>query len=544
DRTLICLGAPLAFRPTTKGSWRGMSARARTNHSFHYKFPTPHYLLLVGVASVGQFCAVYAVKTKSMEKHKKRAMIAIGVAVAIVVGLVSTGRAQTEVYTSNSRTTNYRTSNGVSSFSVEVRGKIELTDDDRDIKSMSPDGYLEIKKTVFGSRRSLVVKPAGNTLKREYYEGRELIPFEPEGRRWMNEILPEMVRATTIGAESRVNRFYRNGGVNSVLDEINRLESDHVKAHYAKILTSLNLTAKDYPTVVSRVAQSIDSDHYLSEFLRNNLQKLVSTKESADAVFTATNKMESDHYKAEVIKDALRIQAASPESLRIVLQAAGKMESDHYKTEVLTSMLRQSAISDATIAELLASARSIDSDHYRTIVINRALDKPNLSQVSYQKALEAVQGIESDHYKTEVMRHLLRGKIAGDQVKTLVTLSGSVDSDHYVTEIMKEVLETQDLSDADFKLLMTRVETLDSDHYASQILKAALDSRNMNSAKLLTVLQAAGHIDSDHYISEVLLDAAEQVRTGSAELKEAYRATAKKIDSDVYYGRVIKAIDR
>ncbi|MEQ9415270.1 MAG: hypothetical protein RIF39_15655 [Cyclobacteriaceae bacterium] len=32
--------------------------------------------------------------------------------------------------------------NGFSSFDVELRGKIQLTDDDKDIKSMSPDGYL------------------------------------------------------------------------------------------------------------------------------------------------------------------------------------------------------------------------------------------------------------------------------------------------------------------------------------------------------------------------------------------------------------------
>ena len=51
-------GGTTASRATTKGSWRGMSACARPHHSFHYKFPTPHYPLLAGGASVGQFCAV------------------------------------------------------------------------------------------------------------------------------------------------------------------------------------------------------------------------------------------------------------------------------------------------------------------------------------------------------------------------------------------------------------------------------------------------------------------------------------------------------
>src|SRR5882672_11048244 len=98
----------------------------------------------------------------------------------------------------DSEKTVWNHSNGMSSFNVEIRGKIELTDDDKDIKSMSSDGYLEINKTAFGSKRTLIVTPQGNALKREYYEGRTAVPFEPEGRKWMSEILPELVRTTTI----------------------------------------------------------------------------------------------------------------------------------------------------------------------------------------------------------------------------------------------------------------------------------------------------------------------------------------------------------
>jgi len=82
----------------------------------------------------------------------------------------------------------------------------------------------------------------------------------------MNEILPELVRTTTIGAESRVNRYYRQGGVSAVLAEIDRLESDHVKAHYASLLMKQNVAAKDYAMVINRISSTLDSDHYLTEF--------------------------------------------------------------------------------------------------------------------------------------------------------------------------------------------------------------------------------------------------------------------------------------
>ncbi len=97
--------------------------------------------------------------------------------------LVYTAAGQ-DVVTSSSRNgstkTSYKNFNVLSNFNVESRGKIELSDDDKDIKSMSPDGYLEIKKTVFVSRRSLVITPSGSGLKREYYEGGTSVAFEPE----------------------------------------------------------------------------------------------------------------------------------------------------------------------------------------------------------------------------------------------------------------------------------------------------------------------------------------------------------------------------
>ncbi len=198
--------------------------------------------------------------------------------------------AQSDSYTSRSINRDgekmvWKNSNGVSSFNVEMRGKIELNDDDSDIKSMSSDGYLEITKTVFGSKRSLVITPQSGGLKREYYEGRTSIPYEPEGRKWMSEIMPELVRTTTIGAESRVNRFYKQGGVNSVLSQIGAMESDYVKHHYANLLMALSgVGQKDYPNIINKVAGTMESDYYLAQFLQKNLNKFLTTKEATDAL--------------------------------------------------------------------------------------------------------------------------------------------------------------------------------------------------------------------------------------------------------------------
>jgi len=433
---------------------------------------------------------------------------------------------------------------GVSSFSVESRGKIEVTDDDKDIKSMSPDGYLEITKTVFGSKRTIVISPTTNGLTKEYYEGRRLIPFEPDGRKWLGEILPEIVRSTTIAAESRVNRIYRNSGVNGVLDEINVIESDYVRAHYANVLISVNMPSQNIPLVISRVCQIMDSDHYKTQFLTKNIKVFLASNESTSAVFAAVRDIDSDHYKTEVIKDALQAGTPSLESVKVALQATSDMSSDHYRTEVLTSLLKQTSLTDEVVAEIITATMKMSSDHYRTVVLKRALAKPGLSSKSFQRALESVKEMDSDHYKTEVLTDLLNNSIAPDVQTILITATSSIDSDHYITVVGKQILKKVNLSDDAFQKLVQTMAEHQSDYYTAEFLKAAADRQNLSKENIKVILTSAGSIDSDHYTTEVLVDLAPFIRnSGDASLKDAYRAAAKRIGSETYYGRAMRAID-
>lgn len=461
----------------------------------------------------------------------------------LLMGTAAFGQSSTQIYASGSSAKmTFKNSDGFNSFNIEFRGKIEVTDDDRDIKSLSPDGYLEITKTTFGSRRTIKLSAEGNTIKREYYEGRTQVAYEPEGRKWLSEILPEVVRTTTVAAESRVNRFYRKGGVQGVLNEINALNGSYMKSHYARLLMKLPIQTKDYPLIISRVAAGMDSDHYLTEFFDDNMALFMKNKEAIEAVFAATNKMDSDHYKTQIIKEALRAQPASLESVKIVLASTSKMESDHYKTEVLTALLRQPNLDDAVMTEMIKTAQSIDSDHYRTVVLTKALNH-ELSAASYQKVVESVKGIESDHYITQVIKDMLDKPIDSEVLSSLLSITSSIDSDHYRTEVLTTLLKKQDLKEEHYKKLVAYCNTMESDHYKSQTLQTALSVSNLTDGKLLAVLQAAAEIDSDHYITEVLVDAAPTVKKSSATVKDAYRAVAREIRSETYYGRALRAIE-
>lgn len=152
--------------------------------------------------------------------------------------------------------------------------------------------------------------------------------------------------------------------------------------------------------------------------------------------------------------------------------------------------------------------------------------------------------MESDHYKTEVLTNLLNNSITPDVQTILITATSSIESDHYITVVGKQILKKVNLSDEAFKNLLETMSSHQSDYYTAEFLKTAADRPNISKANLLTILQAAGNIDSDHYITEVLKELAPIIRQmNDNQLKEAYRATAKKISSETYYGRALRAIE-
>ncbi|MEX2234192.1 MAG: hypothetical protein WD824_18655 [Cyclobacteriaceae bacterium] len=475
------------------------------------------------------------------------------------------------------QTYRWRSSNLTTDFNIEMRGKIELTDDDKDIKSISDDGYLEISKTVFGSRRSIVIESLGDgRVKKEYYEGRSKMDWEPNGKAWLAEILPEVVRTSTIGAESRVKRFFNKGGTSAVLSEIGNLENDHVRSHYGNLLMKYPVQTKDYPAIINTLSNDIDSDHYIAGFLSNHVTKFIQHNDARVAAFGATRKMGSDHYKTQVISQLLK-GAVTPENLKLALQAAGEMDSDHYKTQIITQALKgsqtspenikltlqaaanmdsdhyitqvitalidQNNLSDAALSEAINATKALESDHYRTEVLTKAMNKPGISEASHRRVVESVKEMESDHYITQVIMHLMDDKISDGALTNLLDILNSIESDHYRTEILKRIIDRQELNEAQFSKILEASADMGSDHYKRVVLKEALSSAVSNNT-FLQILNSSTQIDSDHYLSEVLLSAASKVKSGSSEMKNAYRVAAKSISSETYYGRVLRAIEQ
>jgi hypothetical protein len=457
----------------------------------------------------------------------------------------TTSTEQSVTITDNHGVQHWRTSSLVSDFNIECRGKIEVTDDDKDIKGISDDGYLEINKTVFGSKRTIIIESqGGGKIKKEYYEGRTKMDWETNGKAWLSEILPELVRSSTIGAEGRVNRFFKLGGATAVINEIGELSGDYTKGHYAKLLFTKNIPVADLPKVIDRIADEISSDYYLSTLLKDSMEKLMVSTESSDAYFRASEKVNSDYYRTVILKEALKKYSASPAQVKTILRSAGGISSDYYQSVVLSTLLEQENVKEESLSELIIASKNIGSDYYRSQVLAGALKKQGISKTGVRNVLTSVADVASDYYKTNVFNDMAeRTTMEPDlQISMIDLIQNSVSSSYYASISLIKMLKHQKLSSESYKALVNAAGQLESATYAADVLRHCAD-RTLSNDEMITTLKASTSIDSEYYLTTVLQALAPQVKAGDAAMKDAYRQAAKSIDSETYYGRTIREIE-
>ncbi|MEM7084929.1 MAG: hypothetical protein AAF489_02025 [Bacteroidota bacterium] len=397
-------------------------------------------------------------------------------------------------------------------FKIEYEGEFTLSNDDKDITAITQGGFIEITKSSFGNRRRILIESDRNgTLIRKFYVGSSEKSYLPEGKAWLAEILPEVVRSSGIAAKSRVARFYSSGGANGVLREIQKLESDYVKSIYFRLLLENNLNNSELISVIRASGKEIESDHYLAEILKSNQKAFLANRETINAYIEASASLESDHYVTNVLKKVISDSSITDSQMESLLDISKKIESDHYVTQVLIELMERRTLNSGNISKIIRLSKDIESDHYKTEVLKKVIRDEEIPANAYNSIMETMEDIESDHYISEVVKELMNGrmKVSSGGLTSLVSLvNNNVESDHYASNIYKWIAK-EDLSED----------------------------------QIITALNSAKSINSGHYLSEVLIAFSGKVKRSSERVKSAYRTAAKSIKSDSYYGRAVKAID-
>jgi hypothetical protein len=468
------------------------------------------------------------------------------------------------------------TRNGWTSLSVKVDGAIEFTDDDHDVKSLSPGGHFRVEEGTWLSGRAYDVKAdSAGKLTKTYSVGWSAKPLDPEGRAWLERLLPQMIRDSAIGAGPRVIRILRQGGPQAVITEIGLIHSDGSKRIYLEQLFSQATLNTEQMKDAARLIRGISSDGDKAQVLVTVDGKYF-TGELRPYLFEAAKSISSDGDKRRVLSDIVKKDAGSTDTLVRVARAAKHISSDGDKAEVLIEMADSYRANDGLDMAYFEAVKSISSDGDHARVLSTILAAHGDDRDTLAWALRSAEKISSDGDKARVLKEAV-SQYSDDELvrKAFFDAANSISSDGDHQQVLVALVHRQGIgastlggiaksaqrisSDGDkarvlVELAGANVEPVRDDFFAaadtirsdgdhSHVLMALLDKPGTSTAMAIAAIQSATRISSDGDMGRVLLDAADRYSKDPV-VDAALRKAVENLHSDGVYRSVMSEITR
>jgi uncharacterized protein YeeX (DUF496 family) len=331
---------------------------------------------------------------------------------------------------------------------VEIRGNAQFTDDYKDIRDVSPGGYVKIEEERDSdSRRYEVRRDSGGELSRSYFVNGKSRPIDQDARVWIANMVLQAVRQGGIDAEKRVQTILRQRGVAGVLEEIDQIHGDYAKRVYFEALIKFgNLDVAALRTILQKAAAQLTSDYEQAQLLISIGPTLTGKDAAMDAFFAAVATIKSDYEHGRVLKTVLKTNTQNKNLLLLVASSTKTIQSDYEKAEVL----RQ--------------------------VASMYLDDPALREVFFQ----SIGAIKSDYEHRRVLTELIKNRnLSIEVLNHMLNSAASMDSDYEKASFLLEVSSTY-TGDAKLKdAFLKVVETIKSDYERGRVLSALLKNKQI-----------------------------------------------------------------
>jgi len=369
---------------------------------------------------------------------------------------------------------NYSWSNGRDKLEVKYDGEIEFTDDDTDVKSLSPGGYLRIKDTSAAGGRTVEFNAdASGAVTRRFWVGSTEKPFEPEGRQWLAQTLPRFIRQSGIGAKARVARILQSKGPSGVLAEISLIEGSWAKrVYYSELLSSPGLDNQTLRQVVTQAGRELDSDFERASLLIDTADRFLGSDDATrQAYFDAARGIKSDFEMRRVYSAALKRGPVSSPILAGILDASTAIDSDFEEASLLVQVAQLQPLDNTSRAPFFAALKTVSSDFEHHRVLTALAKQTDLTPESAKAMLESAGTIGSDFEMASFLVDIAkRRNVDGALREPFFGAVHSIDSAFERGRVLKTVAARTDLPAESLLDVLRSVKTMRGNFEASQVL--------------------------------------------------------------------------
>lgn len=434
---------------------------------------------------------------------------------------------------------------GFSSYDLKFKGDITLNDDDRTIKSISPNGYLKFSVTTFGNKRSLLIEAnSSGQLRYEYYEGRKQVPYEPEGKAWLADVLIDIARLSGIDAEGRAIRIYSKGGIHAFETEMEAIPSNSIqRIYYETLLNSDYLKTEDLDNIAQLVSHTMTSNTEQGNIYRKHARLFNQTDHVAESYYQGISRMTSNTECARALREAnLYVNLQNKNVVSAYFDAINRMTSNTERGHVLRHLIRNRELNDYTYIMLFMSIDRMTSNTEMRSVFNEInqLDLTNSALIN--EFFNAIEHMTSNTEAGAVMRHALRHhKLSIEAYKKLIDVNSQLTSNTEMGNVLDELIEVMPANDDLTIGFFTALQSFTSNTELGNVLRKYIRERDLSVNEMAAILKCYDYLTSNTELGSVMRDLAPKLPRDNQKLRELYLNAANSLTSNTEYRNVMDA---
>ncbi|OQX97574.1 MAG: hypothetical protein B6I20_12335 [Bacteroidetes bacterium 4572_117] len=447
-------------------------------------------------------------------------------------------------------------------FEVEYRGNIVVTPDDKDIQSISKNGFIKISMSSFGNKRRIYIySDSRGKLQKEYYEGKGKKDFNKGGKEWLADILLDVSRKTGISAEERIRRRAKKG-FEAILIELREIEeirfenqtniwifyntktkySQNVYYLYCKIITdNYRLKKNELYKFLKNVAH-ISSNSTKATILRNILDKYKFDKRLMNAFLFATTSLSYNTERGSVLRAFQAKYKINEDNSDAYFRIIDQMTIRTEKSNVLKPLLKNQKMDKATFLRFLKSVGRITSNSEKGTILYNALPLIKNDEQIIKAFIAVVQGMSSSYsnLKEDLLMNLAKENNGQDieLKKNKALLTGLLqNAQNFSTNTKKYILLRKVnrvfVQDKDLIIEYFRViEGMDNEFLRYNVLLDLIVNNNLSGLTLYPFLDAVNQLireDFMHASGAVLREFIKQLPEDE-QIRNSFFETVDKID--------------
>ncbi|HEX8088206.1 MAG TPA: hypothetical protein VF762_05100 [Blastocatellia bacterium] len=326
---------------------------------------------------------------------------------------------------------------------VNIRGKVEFTDDYSDIKGVSDDGRIRVIDERGGTSRKFEAVAAPDGLKRSYWVNGESRPFDNEARRWLAKVLIDTVRQGGYDARPRVQRILREQGPNGVLQEISQLKGDYVKRiYFDELIKSGSLDDGMVRQVLRQAASEIKSDYEKAQLLIKISENYLHNDSQRAIYLEGVNTINSDYEKGRALSALLKKGELSRGNLSFLLKSVAAISSDYESAQLLIKIAEGFSFDDSSRAAYMDAVATINSDYEKGRVLSAFLKKADNRKEALIFTLKGASTISSDYEKAQLLIKVAAASSGDETVRAaLIDTAKTIKSDYERGRVLNAVFK-------------------------------------------------------------------------------------------------------